>query len=163
MVKTASIYQLKRLALEEITAYGLRVLVMWQWPRGISHKDIDLWIPSAAPLPEVLHAYRAGEMTWSAFAIAYWVCQFLATQCTVHDYRTQTRQAKQECYPQRALDVLRQLEQEYGTVTLLCWERTPQCHRFLLQHMVTDPSVETEVRRVCQTLGMRLPPSGKEC
>src|SRR5690348_18515417 len=83
MFKEASVYTLKSLTEEQRAASGLLVLAMWRWPRGIPRTQVDLWIPSAAPLPELLAAHRAGHIPWEDFATVYCVCQVMAHQCTV--------------------------------------------------------------------------------
>jgi hypothetical protein len=58
MFREASVYALKRLSQEERAVYGLRVLTMHKWPRGVRRSDIDVWMPGAGPSIELLTAYH---------------------------------------------------------------------------------------------------------
>lgn len=145
MIREASVYTLKQLPGEERSAYGLRVLTMRSWPRGITKSDVDLWIPSAAPPTELLAAHRAGRMTWHDFTIIYRASQIMAKSCRVLTYQGLDRPQVQ-IYEHRALDHLHILEREQKTVTLLCWEQTAPCHRFLLQELLENPMIEVEMK-----------------
>src|SRR5579875_2730170 len=87
MFKEASVYAFRRFSEQERAASGLRVLIMRRWPRGISRQQIDLWIPSAAPVPEVLRAYREGRIPWNEVATVYRINQQMTHDCVVYDYR----------------------------------------------------------------------------
>ncbi|MBO0783905.1 MAG: DUF488 family protein [Ktedonobacteraceae bacterium] len=116
MIRTASVYHLKRLPDVEQAAYGLRVLVMRRWPRGIARSLIDRWMPDAAPSSELLDAYRAGCLPWQDFATAYRAGLSISL-----------------------LEQLCQMEQDHGTLTVLCWEPDGQpCHRYLLQQALEE-------------------------
>jgi uncharacterized protein YeaO (DUF488 family) len=93
---------------------GLRVLVMRNWPRGVSTGRIDVWLRELGPSPDLLEGLASRRLSWLAFAAAY-EGQLTEAPGTVE-----------------ALATLRDLEQRSGKVTLFCHERTPPCHRFLL-------------------------------
>src|SRR5690348_5134216 len=120
MFREASVYTLKRLPSEERAAYGVRVLTMRSWPRGVTKDDVDLWIPSAAPPAELLAIHRAGRVTWHDFTTIYRASQIMAQTCRALNYQGLDRPQVEVC-EHSALDHLRQLEREQKTVTLLCW------------------------------------------
>lgn len=121
---------LKRLADAEQKAYGLRVLTMRRWPRGVRRSDIDIWIPSAGPSVELLLALHAGDLLWEQFLARYLEEQERQERCQVISYERGIPQPIS--YEKRSLDILMQLADERGTMTLLCWEQGTQCHRFAL-------------------------------
>ena len=100
---------------------GLRVLVMRQWPRGVSLGRIDVWLKELGPTPDLLRALDARHMLWPAFAAAY------------------KRQLAEAPASVEALATLRDLEQRSGKATLFCHERQPPCHRFLLLEVLMAP------------------------
>ena len=117
MIRHASVYDRSQ-APEEQT---LRVLIMRKWPRGIRHEAIDVWLKDAAPTNELLQAYNKQGLPWETFAERY----------------------REEILSERphVLDDLRRLEQEHGTITLLCHERIPpheHCHRQLLASLMQE-------------------------
>lgn len=93
---------------------GLRVLVMRTWPRGVRLDRVDLWLKELGPTPDLLRGLETRALSWLAFESAY-----LAQLTT----RAETMEA---------VTVLRDLESRAGTVALLCHERQPPCHRFVL-------------------------------
>ena len=112
--KHASIYQLG-----PADDAGLRVLIMRQWPRGVRKERVDLWLKDAAPSRELLDAYHHAELRWEDFEARY---------------RAEILEERPE-----VLDQLLQLEQQHGTVTLICFERMPpheHCHRVTLLEML---------------------------
>lgn len=134
MFREASVYALRKLGPEQKAAYGLRVLTMRWWPRGISRQEVDMWIPSAAPSVQTLQAYREGRLSWPQFIEAYQAEQRGQALCQVISYLGGVPQ--QVRFPSRAIDHLRSLEQRYGTVTVLCWEQGKWCHRHVLKAML---------------------------
>ncbi|HEY1294972.1 MAG TPA: DUF488 family protein [Chloroflexota bacterium] len=102
---------------------GLRVLIMRIWPRGVRKERVDLWMKDASPSRGLLDAYHHAGLSWGEFEARY----------------------RREIVEERphVLDELRALEREYGTVTLLCFERIPpeeHCHRLTLMEMLTGLS-----------------------
>ncbi|MBO0783972.1 MAG: DUF488 family protein [Ktedonobacteraceae bacterium] len=139
MITTACVYSLP--SPERATHDGLRVLVMRHWPRGIAWSQVDIWIPSAAPSADLLAAYRAGRISWEAFADAYRTEQMTTQGCTVL-VPAQQQQTKQRsvtvCVPTfRPLELLSWFELVCGTITLLCVEQDGlPCHRHELQRLL---------------------------
>lgn len=146
MFREASIYALRELSDEERAGYGLRVLTMRKWPRGVRHSDIDLWMASAGPSPELLYALHMGSLGWDDFLARYRAEQMEQRSCQVVSYEGGKR-AKQ-VYPCRSIDHLRGLEQQHGVVTVLCWENGPACHRYTLKEMLEGFSGEPHEREV---------------
>src|SRR5690242_13038751 len=125
MIREETITGLKKCSPEQRAPYGRCVLVMRRWPRGLSWRDIDCWIPSAGPSEELLAAWNAHLLRWPAF-----VAQYRREQLQQCAYVVKTRG---EGWTQsltatgRAIDYLQELAQR-ETVTVLCWERDEHCH-----------------------------------
>jgi len=137
MIREASVYALKKLSEEERRPYGLRVLTMRKWPRGVRSGDIDVWMPSAGPSIELLTAYHMRSIVWEEFLALYQAEQRNQQACRVVTYSADG-QPKQTDYPYRSLDHLKLLEQQHGTITVLCWEEGPLCHRYTLMELLTE-------------------------
>lgn len=101
---------------------GMRVLVMRTWPRGVGIERIDVWLKELGPLLELLHGLESRQLSWLAFADAY-IQQIESRPESVAEVAT-----------------LRDLERRAGRVTLLCHERQPPCHRFLLLDWLNRPT-----------------------
>jgi uncharacterized protein YeaO (DUF488 family) len=99
---------------------GLRVLIMRYWPRGVRRERVDVWLRDAAPSADLLHAYTREGLGWPDFATRY--------RAEIENERPQV------------LQQLRQLEDEHGTLTLLCRERNAHCHRELLSELLRNTS-----------------------
>ena len=146
MIREASIYTLKKLSEEERKPYGLRVLTMRKWPRGVRRGDIDVWMPSAGPFIELLTAYHMKSIVWEEFLALYRLDQQTQRACRVVTYG-KCGQPKQEDYSYRSLDHLKLLEQQHGTITVLCWENGPLCHRYTLIELLQGlPTHTTETQ-----------------
>jgi len=148
MIREACIYALKRLPEEEQRPYGIRVLTMRRWPRGVRRKDIDLWVPSAGPSVELLAALHTGQMTWDLFLARYAQEQERQRRCHVITYEQGGPLPRD--YTCSSLDHLSRLECERGIVTVLCWEPNARCHRFLLKSLLEQPSAELGAARYLQ-------------
>jgi len=115
-VKTKSVY-------DPVEASdGKRILVMRYWPRGMKRTDVlglhGVWIKDLAPSAELLQAYRNNKMSWRIFELKY-------------------RREMGE-FPARAY-IEGLAHGAFGdAVTLLCWERTARCHRFILKNLVEE-------------------------
>lgn len=97
----------------------LRVLITRQWPRGVRKERVDVWLKDASPSRELLDAYHHRGLPWPEFEARY-RAEILEDRPAV-------------------LEQLRQLEQQHGTVTLICFERIPpheHCHRLTLLEML---------------------------
>src|SRR6266699_1931469 len=139
MIREASVYALKRLSHAEQQSYGLRVLTMRRWPRGIRRSDIDVWLPSAGTTIELLTAYHMRSIVWEEFLALYRAEQQTQHTCRVVTYADGW--PKEEDYPYRSLDHLKLLKKQHGTITVLCWENGPLCHRYSLVELLQDWSV----------------------
>jgi uncharacterized protein YeaO (DUF488 family) len=97
---------------------GWRVLVMRYWPRGVRKERVDLWLPAAAPSRDLLRRYTHEGLSWDDFEAAY--------------------RAEMQARPE-VIERLQQLEQQHGTLVLLCHERIPpqpHCHRRALRELI---------------------------
>ena len=111
MIREASIY-------DPAPPGGWRVLVMRYWPRGVRRERVDLWLPEAAPSRELLRRYSQAGLSWPEFEAAY--------------------RAEMQARP-AVIQHLHQLEQQHGSLVLLCHERIPphaHCHRQTLAELV---------------------------
>lgn len=134
MYLEASVYTLRKLSTAEQQSYGLRVLTMRRWPRGIRRQDIDLWIPTAGPSIDLLAALHMEAIDWETFLLRYCEEQERQQACRVVSYGEQGKPVSRD-YPYRSLDHLQSLERQHGIVTLLCWETGPLCHRYTLKRL----------------------------
>jgi uncharacterized protein YeaO (DUF488 family) len=114
MIEHASIYA-------TTDSPGLRVLVMRYWPRGVRRERVDVWIKDAAPSRELLRAYAHEGLPWQEFE---------------ERYRHEILLERPE-----VLERLRALQEEHGSLTLLCHEQMPpkeHCHRTVLVELLTE-------------------------
>ena len=144
MIWESSVYAFKKLSEEERKPYGVRVLTMRKWPRGVRRSDIDVWVPSAGPSIALLTAYHMRSIVWEEFLALYRLEQQRQSTCHIVTYN-ESGQPKHIDYPYRSLDHLKMLEQQHGTVTVLCWENGPLCHRYSLMELLQGwPTSTTE-------------------
>jgi len=136
MIREASIYALKKLPEEEQRSYGIRVLTMRRWPRGVGQKDIDLWMPSAGPSEELLAAVQACIISWDVFLAQYRQEQQHQFAYVVRSYGD--GYTEKLTSTGRSIDYLRRLEQQQGVITVCCWERDVLCHRFTLVQLIEE-------------------------
>lgn len=102
------------------TSDGRRVLVTQYWPRGIPKTDVDEYVRKLGPSRELLHAFKRGEIDWSAYT-------------TFYLEEMQNQEAKTE------IRRLAQLAQD-ETITLLCMCKDERiCHRTLLRDLILNP------------------------
>src|SRR5690348_7370684 len=83
IIRTASVYEFRKVPAEQRAEYGLRVLIMRKWPRGIRRTNVNVWMPSAAPSDESLDAWHAKKITWESFLQQYRQDQLAQTSCHV--------------------------------------------------------------------------------
>lgn len=144
----ASVYQVKRVPVEERKdRYGLLVLVMRQWPRGIKRSLIDLWIKDAGPSLETLADLRQGLLSTEQFERRYEAELQERQHCTVRVYEPSSessdeRVVVEHTHARSPIDQLRHLEQVHGKITILCWEPEPPCHRFFLLRWLTGNQIQ---------------------
>lgn len=132
MIQEARVFDISKL-----TNPGLRVLTTRQWIRGISRSAIDVWLPDAGPSPELLQLHREGLISWAEFEHRYREEQQVAQTCRVVRYNGQEKVCD-KVVNTSPVQRLRAFERYHGTVTVLCWERGCECHRFILQEIVSE-------------------------
>ena len=107
MIKTASVYDLKRDGSE-------KVLVTRLWPRGIRKRAISAWFKELGPRYELLRNFKDGKIGWSGFR---------------KDYLAGLKSPESRM----VLDALKVLAAR-KSITLLCVCRDDKrCHRSLLR------------------------------
>jgi uncharacterized protein YeaO (DUF488 family) len=127
-ITEACVYDVRKLSPEVQQSLGLRVLIMRRWPQGIAWSMIDVWIPDLGPSVTLLRAYNAGLVDWSTFEARYREEQDQATMCVAR-----FRKAGQKILSLSPMQLLRNLEQQHGTVTVMCRERAGEhCHRHIV-------------------------------
>jgi uncharacterized protein YeaO (DUF488 family) len=136
-LQQASIYDVLATGREARAGFGLLVLVMRRWPRGLSWADINLWLPDAGPSRQLLQDYHVGGLHWGAFLQRYRGEQ-LADWRHAGYYKTGKGKAGEHAATMSPLQHIRQLLVEYEIVTLLCHERDAQCHRYELLKLVQE-------------------------
>lgn len=141
-LQNASVFELRSLTPEQAQAqYGLRVLVMRNWPRGIRRTCVDLWVPDAGPSRQLLKRYNAQEIEWEQFKDEYIQEQTEARGGRLLVYpRTPLLDRIETRYPVRPVALLAWWVRRQPT-TLLCWERSGNCHRHVLQELVEQAVV----------------------
>lgn len=130
--------------------HRLRVLVTRHWPRGISWRDVDVWVQTLAPSARLLKSYKTGEIDWDTFANRYQQEQSNVIQVV------ERRAGK----PDRLLmlstgEYLAMLDTLWQEVLLLCVERDkdPHCHRHILLSMHQIYQDEISERELAAVFG----------
>jgi uncharacterized protein YeaO (DUF488 family) len=133
MIKEARVFDVR--AMPDREPLGLKVLVMRQWPRGISRSCVDVWMPDAGPSESLLADYRSGMASWDEFTERYKAEQEATQTCRVVRYANDSKVSDEvvSCSP---VDVLQVFEDLHSTVTVMCWENSACCHRFILPGLV---------------------------
>ncbi len=95
-------FRMKRVYAMPASEDGFRVLTDRLWPRGLKKEAaaVDLWLKEVAPSTELRNWFKHEAPRWPEFQIRY-------------------RQELAMPERQSALQRLRELEREHGTVTLL--------------------------------------------
>jgi len=138
VIRQASIYSLKQLPPCDRAAYGQRVLTTRFWLRGVSRQDVDYWLPDAGPSAHLLRALRSGQVSPETALVRYEDEQRYQRACRVVHYE-EGQCTCDQVVAYSPLHVLRQLEREHGTITLLCWEPEPSpCHRHRLRALLLE-------------------------
>lgn len=104
---------------------GVRVCIM---RRPASDAQWDIWIPHLAPSHELLNDYHEQKIDWMEYCVRF--------QDEVLD--------KEKEYMDIVIDMSKK-----RTVTLLCWEETPEmCHRRLVAEACKklDPNLKVFIR-----------------
>lgn len=152
-LQNASVFDARSLPPEQAQArYGLRILVMRQWPRGVRRSCVDLWVPDAGPSKDLLQRYNAQEIDWEQFRIEYIQEQAEAQGGRLIIYprdpqinRIETRYAVRPV-------VLLAWYALHQPITLFCWEREGHCHRHELQTLIEQTVVSQEEQIILQSL-----------
>ena len=102
---------------------GIKLVVTRLYPRGISRVHFDRWLPVLAPSRELLADWKHGLITWDEYTARFRE-EILASP--------------------EALAALRHIIElaEARDVYLICWEREPPCHRYLLMDLAGELSGE---------------------
>jgi uncharacterized protein YeaO (DUF488 family) len=129
MLKEARVFDVR--SSPDRLSFGLRVLVMRQWPRGISRECVDVWMPDAGPSDALLAEYRAGLVSWSEFEQRYKTEQEAQQACRIVRYDGDSK-VSDDVVPCSPVAVLQVFEDIHSTVTVMCWEDSECCHRFIL-------------------------------
>jgi uncharacterized protein YeaO (DUF488 family) len=132
MITEASVYAAKKMSPEAQQSLGLRVLIMRRWPRGIARQAVNVWVPDAGPSVELLSAYNDGSVEWDEFEVRYRQEQEVSASCRVVTYAGENivSDTREQLSP---MQVLRALERQHGTVTVMCRERAGEhCHRYIV-------------------------------
>jgi uncharacterized protein YeaO (DUF488 family) len=94
---------------------GHRVLVMRYWPRGVRRDAVDVWERDLGTQPDLIRAWKGGEVTWQEFAKRY----------------------RASVAPQKAKIAELAERTKKETVTLLCSCRDEsRCHRIVLKELI---------------------------
>jgi len=104
---------------------GIRVCIM---RRPGSEDDWDIWMPTLAPSHQLLTAYHQEEVDWEEFCVRF-------NEEVLRNQR-------------RHLDLLIWMAKK-ETITILCWEDTPEfCHRRLVAEKCRsiDPELEVTIK-----------------
>lgn len=136
LIQEISVSALKKLSVAERDRYGIRVLTMRRWPRGLSWQDIDFWLPSAGPSQELLTAWQVSLITWEEFLTQY---RYEQQQQFAYIALSRKEDATEKLVAKgRSIDYLRFVEQEQGIVSVSCWEQDGHCHRYTLKQLVEE-------------------------
>ena len=98
---------------------GIKIIVTRHYPGGIAQVHFDRWLPALAPSKELLHDYRHGLVTWPEY---------------------EARFREEILGSPEAMAALHHIIDQARTreVYLICWEREPPCHRYLLLNLAAE-------------------------
>ena len=103
---------------------GLKLVVTRLYPRGIARVHFNEWLPILAPSRELLADWRGYLITWEEY---------------VARFREEILGSPEAVAALRHIIALSRTRD----VWLICWEKAPPCHRFLLLDMARELSRET--------------------
>ena len=106
---------------------GLKLVVTRYYPRGIAPIHFDRWLPVLAPSRELLQDWRGHWITWEEY---------------------EARFRREILSSPEALAALRHIIDlsRARDVYLICWEREPPCHRFILLNLAGEISGEARLQ-----------------
>jgi uncharacterized protein YeaO (DUF488 family) len=127
MIKTKSVF-----SPIEPSKDGLRILATRFRGRGISTSRYDVWMANLGPSEALLRAALAGKITWADFSRRY--RKELFEPGTI-DRRNRIIKNHGQKFTLRLLQNLA----KHGTITVMCHcaENEPNCHRHILQRILT--------------------------
>lgn len=116
---------------------GVKIVVTRLYPRGIARVHFDRWLPVLAPSRELLQAWRRSMITWEEYTARF---------------------RREILGSPEALAALRHIAElaETRDVWLICWERAPPCHRFILLDLARELSGETRPEVLGAPVQLRL-------
>jgi len=102
---------------------GVKLVVTRLYPRGIARVHFDRWLPVLAPSRKLLADWKLGLVTWDEYTARF---------------------RREILGSPEAVEALRHIIElaETRDVYLICWEKEPPCHRFLLQDLARELSEE---------------------
>ena len=101
---------------------GIRICIM---RKPGDHTDWDIWMPTLAPSLPLHKAYQRGQKSWDEYVPIF---NKEVIEAMNHHIRLLVHMA------------------QHTTITILCWEKTPdQCHRRLIiqEALRIDPTLTT--------------------
>lgn len=98
---------------------GVKLVVTRHYPRGIASIHFDRHIPALAPSYELLRDWRDHRITWEEYAARF---------------------REEILSSPEALAALRHIIDLARTkdVYLICWEKSPPCHRYILLDLAEE-------------------------
>jgi uncharacterized protein YeaO (DUF488 family) len=109
------------------------------------HSSLNVWLPDAGPSVELLSAYNDGLVKWDEFETCYRQEQESLTYCRVVTYSSE-RMVSDAWVPLSPMQLLRDLEQQHGTVTVMCRERAGEhCHRYIVVQSAKEKNMEWKI------------------
>ena len=103
---------------------GLKIIVTRYYPRGIARVHFDEWLPVLAPSRGLLADWKRGLTTWPEYTSRF---------------REEIRGSPEAVAALRHIVEISRTNEVY----LICWEKAPPCHRFILLDMAGELSGET--------------------
>lgn len=106
---------------------GVKLVVTRLYPRGIAPIHFDRWLPALAPSYELLTDWHGHRITWEKYTARFRE-EILGSPEAMAALR-------------HIIDLARTKD-----VWLICWEKAPPCHRFLLLEIARELSELMKVR-----------------
>ncbi len=102
---------------------GLKIVVTRHYPRGIAHIHFDRWLPVLSPSRELLAGWTRSLITWDEYTSSF---------------REEILESPEAVAALRHIIELARTRDVY----LICWEKAPPCHRFILLDLARELSEE---------------------
>ena len=97
------------------------ICVSRKYPWFIDRLDM-VWLSELAPSQELLDDWKKGSITWEEYEYRY-------------------REEMKDPFRQK---FIRSLNRDDMTYRLMCWEKDPPCHRFILKELILRNEGTTE-------------------